>query len=283
MARQFDSMLDQLDQQNEAILRNALELETKVTQRTASLHEKTEQLETNIQLLEKTRNKLLINEKFAALGELTAGIAHEINNPAAVILGNIELIEYALGNQSEQVVEELEAVKQQIERMKNITSSLLQYSRQGAGQDQIIWQYVNPIIEESIVLVRSGTKKNKIQIETHLNARCRVEINRHQLLQILVNLQMNGIHAMGGQGKLVIRSADWIKDQQVCGVEISIQDFGSGIEDQYLSKIFDPFFTKASWHGIRAVFDTRDHSKFGRRYQSDHRNGSRHHLQFIPQ
>ncbi|MDD1783041.1 cache domain-containing protein [Enterovibrio sp. ZSDZ35] len=244
LARQFDTMLDQLKQQNEAIRQNALELEDKVKQRTASLHEKTALLEQNIKLLEQTRNKLLLNEKLAALGELTAGIAHEINNPTAVILGNIELMEYELGRNADLVSEEMEAVLEQIDRIRNITRSLLQYSRQGGVQDQITWQHVNPVIEESVTLVRSGMKKHDVEVITELEAKCSVEINRHQLLQVLVNLQMNGIHAMNDEGKLIVRSEDWLDESgNPLGAKISVQDFGCGIANENLTKIFDPFFT----------------------------------------
>ncbi len=244
LARQFDTMLDQLKQQNDAIRRNALELEDKVQQRTFSLHEKTEQLEHHIKLLEQTRHKLLTNEKLAALGELTAGIAHEINNPTAVILGNIELMQSELGDDADKVREELDTVMEQIDRIRNITRSLLQYSRQGGVQDEITWQHVNPVVEESVTLVRSGTKKLDVEIITDLQARCCVEINRHQLLQVLVNLQMNGVHAMNDQGRLEITTQDWLDEKgQPMGAWISIRDFGCGIAKENLDKIFDPFFT----------------------------------------
>ncbi|MEZ8142186.1 two-component sensor histidine kinase [Enterovibrio norvegicus FF-33] len=244
LARQFDSMLDQLKKQNEEIRQNALELEDKVKERTASLHEKTEELKQNITLLEQTRNKLLLSEKLAALGELTAGIAHEINNPTAVILGNIELMEYELGQHADLVSEEMSTVLAQIDRIRNITRSLLQYSRQGGVQDTVTWQHVNPVIEESVTLVRSGTKRQDVEVVTELNAKCCVEINRHQLLQVLVNLQMNGIHAMNDKGKLIVRSEDWMDGSgMTIGAKISVQDFGCGIANENLTKIFDPFFT----------------------------------------
>ncbi|POB71258.1 two-component sensor histidine kinase, partial [Vibrio vulnificus] len=97
LAKQFDNMLDLLKTREEQIKQAANELEQKVLERTASLNEKTEQLEHHIRLLNQTRDKLIVNEKLAALGELTAGIAHEINNPTAVILGNVELIRFELG------------------------------------------------------------------------------------------------------------------------------------------------------------------------------------------
>ncbi|MGR5122957.1 sensor histidine kinase [Vibrio harveyi] len=243
LARQFDNMLDALEDRKVELKNSAMELEGKVQQRTASLKDKTEELELHIQLLNQTRDKLVVNEKLAALGELTAGIAHEINNPTAVILGNVELIQFELGEEASRVQEEIDAIHAQIDRIRNITRSLLQYSRQGGVQDEITWQHVNPIIDESITLVKTGTKKRDIEFVTDLQAHTSVEINRHHLLQILVNLQMNGIHAMDGKGKLTVVSEDWIEDGELKGAVIHVTDEGCGIKPENLSRIFSPFYT----------------------------------------
>ncbi|XAW90757.1 cache domain-containing protein [Vibrio sp. CDRSL-10 TSBA] len=243
LARQFDNMLDLLQQRNEEIQRAAHELEGKVSDRTASLQDKTAELEHHIQLLNQTRDKLIVHEKLAALGELTAGIAHEINNPTAVILGNTELIKFELGDDAQRVEEEIDAILLQIDRIRNITRSLLQYSRHGGVQDEITWQHINPIIEESITLVKTGTKKRDVEFVTRFAAQSSVEVNRHQLLQILVNLQMNAIHAMNGQGKLTIRSEDWCEQGEVLGAVVHIEDQGCGIKPEHLKRVFDPFYT----------------------------------------
>ncbi|MBY8024471.1 cache domain-containing protein [Vibrio fluvialis] len=243
LAKQFDNMLDLLQQRNEEIQRAAHDLEGKILDRTASLQEKTEQLEHHIQLLNQTRDKLIVHEKLAALGELTAGIAHEINNPTAVILGNTELIRFELGDDAKRVEEEIDAIMLQIDRIRNITRSLLQYSRHGGVQDEITWQHVNPIIDESITLVKTGSKKRDVEFVTDLHAQSSVEVNRHQLLQILVNLQMNAIHAMNGKGKLTIRSEDWCEHGEVLGAIVHIEDEGCGIKPEHLKRVFDPFYT----------------------------------------
>ncbi|WP_367989111.1 cache domain-containing protein [Vibrio sp. NTOU-M3] len=243
LAKQFDNMLDLLRQRKNELKYAAEELEQKVKQRTASLEEKTAELELHIQLLNQTRDKLVVNEKLAALGELTAGIAHEINNPTAVILGNVELMEFELGDDSSRVKDEIHAILGQIDRIRNITRSLLQYSRQGGVQDEVTWQHVNPIIEESITLVKTGAKRRNIEFVSELNAHTPVEFNRHHLLQILVNLQMNGIHAMQGAGRLTIRSEDWVEDGLEKGTVIHVKDEGCGIKPENLSRIFSPFYT----------------------------------------
>ncbi|GAM59694.1 signal transduction histidine kinase [Vibrio ishigakensis] len=188
---------------------------------------------------------MVVSEKLAALGELTAGIAHEINNPVAVILGNIELIklELSMAGAELEVDEEVATIIAQIDRIRNITHSLLQYSRQGGIQDEVTWQYVNPIIEESVVLVKTGDKKRGIEFITNLKARSSVEINRNQLLQVLVNLQMNAVHAMDSRGKLIIESEDWLEHGETQGALIRVIDEGCGIAPARLARIFDPFYT----------------------------------------
>ncbi|WMN88577.1 cache domain-containing protein [Vibrio parahaemolyticus] len=243
LAKQFDNMLDALQERKIELKNAAAQLECKVQERTASLREKTQELELHIQLLNQTRDKLVVHEKLSALGELTAGIAHEINNPTAVILGNIELIHFELGDDANRVQEEIDAIHAQIDRIRNITRSLLQYSRQGGVQDEITWQHVNPIIDESITLVKTGSKKRDIEFVADLQAHTPVEINRHHLLQILVNLQMNAIHAMNGQGKLIVTSEDWLENGLVKGTVIHVADEGCGIKPENVSRIFSPFYT----------------------------------------
>ncbi|WP_241033843.1 sensor histidine kinase [Vibrio maerlii] len=243
LASQFDTMLDQLSQRNKEIQSFANELETKVEVRTASLREKTEELEMHIELLNQTRDKLITSEKLAALGELTAGIAHEINNPTAVILGNLELMKFELGDSAHVVQGEIDTMLAQIDRIRNITKSLLQYSRHGGIQDEITWQHVSPVVDESITLVKTGSKRKDIKFETSLKATSQVEMNRHQFLQVLVNLQMNAIHSMTNGGTLTIESEDWCECGEECGAIIHIKDQGTGISADKLKRIFDPFYT----------------------------------------
>ncbi|WP_252023651.1 cache domain-containing protein [Vibrio sp. SCSIO 43136] len=243
LASQFDIMLDLLEKRNQEIRKAADELEEKVQSRTVKLKEQTEALEHHIVLLNQTRDKLVVSEKLAALGQLTAGIAHEINNPTAVILGNVELLKFELGEEATHVDDELTAIMAQIDRIRTITRSLLQYSRQGGIQDEITWQHINPIIEESLTLVKTAVKNQNIEIQTDFKAKTIIEMNRHQLLQILVNIEMNGIHAMDGEGTLLITTQDWVEGNQTKGVLVEIHDQGCGIAPESLKRIFDPFYT----------------------------------------
>ena len=243
LAEQFDRMLDLLQRRNAQIQAAAEQLEMKVEERTRSLQEKTEELQRNVQLLNETRQQLVTNEKLTALGELTAGIAHEINNPTAVILGNMELLRVELGDNAEQVEEEIDLIIQQVGRISTIIRSLLQYSRPGEFNAPLEMHQITPIIEEMQLLVRHSLGKQEVVLLPELNASYPVQVNRPQLLQVLINLVVNAAHAMDGKGRIWIRTYDWVEQDEPVGIKIEIEDEGSGIPQEQLGRIFDPFYT----------------------------------------
>ena len=246
LAEQFDRMLDLLQHRNTQIQAAAEQLEMKVEERTSSLQEKTQELERNVALLNETRQQLVTNEKLTALGELTAGIAHEINNPTAVILGNMELLKYELGDRASDVEEEIEIVIQQVGRISTIIRSLLQYSRPGEFNAPLEMHQLTPIIEEMLVLVRHSIKKQEVVLIQELQASYPVQVNRPQLLQVLINLVVNAAHAIDEKGKIWIRTYDWVQVGEPIGVKIEIEDEGGGIPPELLGRIFDPFYTTRS-------------------------------------
>ncbi|QYK01287.1 sensor histidine kinase [Shewanella psychrotolerans] len=243
LAEQFDRMLDLLQRRNTQIQAAAELLEVKVEERTRSLQEKTEELQRNVALLNETRQQLVTNEKLTALGELTAGIAHEINNPTAVILGNMELLKFELGDKAADVEEEIDIVIQQVGRISTIIRSLLQYSRPGEFNAPLEMHQLTPIIEEMLILVRHSIQKQEVILHQDLNASYPIEVNRPQLLQVLINLVVNAAHAMDGQGRIWIRTYDWVQSDELIGVKIEIEDEGKGIPEEQLGRIFDPFYT----------------------------------------
>ena len=243
LAEQFDRMLDLLQRRNSQIQAASELLEDKVEERTRSLQEKTEELQNNVALLNETRQQLVTNEKLTALGELTAGIAHEINNPTAVILGNMELLKAELGDNADIVEEEIDLVIQQVGRISTIIRSLLQYSRPGEFNAPLEMHQLTPIIEEMLVLVRHSIQEQEVILNQELNASYPIEVNRPQLLQVLINLVVNAAHAMDEQGRIWIRTYDWVHMDEPIGVKIEIEDEGMGIPQEQLSRIFDPFYT----------------------------------------
>lgn len=265
LGRQFDAMLDRQAAHRQQLARSADELEQKVAERTQSLEQKTAELEHHIHMLTQARQQLLISEKLAALGELCAGVAHEINNPLAVILGNVELMKLELGEAAAPVSEELALVLAQIERIRAITRSLLQYSRPGDYETAPVWQHLTPIIEESLTLVRSALRQQQVNLVADLRAQQPIEADRQQLLQVLINLLVNASHALGELGEIRVESRDWFDEAgQLQGAEVRVIDNGSGIEAAIIDKIFDPFFTtRATGTGLGLALSHRIISRWG--------------------
>ncbi len=243
LAEQFDTMLDLLEERNRQIQEAAEVLEHKVQERTQSLQDKTSELEDHIRLLQATRAQLVTKEKLAALGELTAGIAHEINNPAAVILGNMDLLQATLGDQSVPVEEEIELIIQQVYRIRALINNLLQYSRPGEYTQSMAPLDINQVVSDMLVLVRHTLEKKSLQVEVDLKATGLAQANVQQLQQVLVNLVMNAANASSGPDSILVHTADWYEAGKRLGVLIQVKDRGKGIDSDTLPHIFDPFFT----------------------------------------
>jgi len=243
LAEQFDTMLDLLEDRNRQIQQAADVLEHKVQSRTQSLQDKTRELEEHIRLLQATRAQLVTKEKLAALGELTAGIAHEINNPAAVILGNMDLLQDTLGDNAVEVEEEIEIIIQQVYRIRALVNNLLQYSRPGEYTQSLSPLNINQVLDDTLLLVRHTLEKQNLKVTLSLQAKCSAEGNVQQLQQVFVNLVINAANATQGAGDILIRSHDWYDNHELKGVVVDVEDYGRGIAEEVLPHIFDPFFT----------------------------------------
>lgn len=240
LSHEFDDMLDQLQQRNQEVQQWADSLEDKVGIRTAELKKKNLDLENSIQLLRQTRQQLVAAEKLAALGELTAGVAHEINNPTAVMLGNLDIMVEELGDKAEPVQKEIDLVIEQIYRIKDIINRLLQYAQPDEYAGYIQMVDVNVLVEDTLKLVSHLRRDGLFEIKLDLKATEIVEINQLELQQVLVNLLVNAIHALPAQAGLIqLQTNNW-KDK---GVVICVKDNGRGIEKEFLKKIFNPFFS----------------------------------------
>lgn len=242
LARQFDDMLDQLQEQRDQIQAAADDLEQKVEDRTAELRQRTLDLEENLRLLRRTREQLVGKEKLAAIGELTAGIAHEINNPTAVILGNMDFLMAELGDKLAPVKPEADLIIKQVYRIRSIINNLLQYSRPADYQAYDTSVDINQVVHDTLMLVRHDLDRKRITVGLDLRAGRRVSGNHQQFQQVLINLIVNAINATDDQGSITLRSRDW-KDR---GILLVVRDSGCGIADDILPRIFDPFFTKTN-------------------------------------
>ncbi len=241
LAKELDSMLDLLEVRKQEIQDSADQLENKVVERTAELQKKNDDLARTIQLLRETRQQLVVAEKLAALGGLTAGLAHEINNPAAVILGNLDILATELGSIDKPVMDELNIAIEQVYRIKDIVDNLLQYARPDEYAGFIAEADLNELIRDSLKLIRHLEKEKLFKIELDLKATEQVETNAPQFQQVIVNLMVNAIHALpeSGDGLVQIKTRNW--DDK--GVVVSVHDNGEGIPKETLGEIFNPFYS----------------------------------------
>ncbi|HEY8368050.1 MAG TPA: PAS domain S-box protein [Thermodesulfobacteriota bacterium] len=181
-------------------------------------------------------------DKLAVLGTLSAGVAHEINNPIGIIMSRIELmIEDAdrTGLPAE-VRDDLAVLRRNAERVARIARSLLSYARKTPGQKAPL--DLNTVVDEMLLLVGKQAITEKITIEKQLGANLPLVVGDvNQLAQVLLNLVNNAREAMTGGGTIrLTTSAD---PDRPGWVRLSVADTGPGIPADLQGRIFDPFFT----------------------------------------
>ena len=238
LARHLDQLLETLQARNRELKNYADELDRKVAERTV-------ELKTAYDSLRGAQEQLVMSEKLAALGQLTAGVAHEINNPIAVIQGNLDLARDVLGPAAEPVITEIRLIDEQINRIRLIVTKLLQFARPAEYAGYVEAVDVKPLIGDCLVLVHHELKKSDIEVVQTLQATLNVGINRNELQQVVINLLVNATQAMPTRGRLCIATRDW----DAKGVAISIQDSGHGIPPGDMKRIFDPFFSTKKQQG----------------------------------
>ena len=188
--------------------------------------------------LEETQAQLMQAEKIASLGRLSAGVAHEINNPLAGILIYAELLERQMQNGTFDREYLTEIISQTL-RCQQIVTRLLEFSRQSLGQKTHF--DVNEIILRCIELISHQAIFHNIKIKTELDAELpQILGDPGQLQQVFTNLLLNAADAMQGHGKITVTSRPTLFQD---GIILTITDTGPGISPHILTKIFEPFFT----------------------------------------
>jgi PAS domain S-box-containing protein len=188
------------------------------------------------------------NGKLASLGRLSAGVAHELNNPLAAIAGCVEgLISRAQDPELRKIAAfedfpgYLKIIDDEIQRCKGIINNLLEFSRSREALQQSI--NVNEVLEQTLMLLSHHKSFKKIQVKKDLDPQLPSIVgNGGELKQVFVAMAINAMDAMNQSGELTLSSGTEIRNEQthVC---ISFQDTGVGIPPENLNKIFDPFFT----------------------------------------
>jgi signal transduction histidine kinase len=231
LAGHLDQLLDVIDDKTRALQHWGDALDLKVAERTQAL-------EASNASLQLAQQQLVKSEKLAAIGQLTASIAHEVNNPIAVMQGNLDLMRETLGAQGAAVRDELRLMDEQIERMRLIVTQLLQYARptEYAGYTETL--NANQLVDDCLVLVQHLLAKTGIEVKRDLRAQRTAGFNRQELQQIVINLVINAIQAMPQGGVLRLSTRD-LPD----GVALSVEDSGPGLSPEVMERLFRPFFT----------------------------------------
>ena len=192
-----------------------------------------QELAVSSEALENTREALVQSEKLASMGQLAAGIAHEVNNPLGVVLLYSHILLQERGDEP-QLREELAMIVEQADRCKKIVSELLHFARQNKVD-------LRPTDIHDLIgnVAKTLTLPSNVKLEVqHESEDATAEVDRDQVIQVLTNLITNAIAAMPGGGTLTLKTRS---DGE--RVHVSVSDTGVGIQSENLSKIFEPFFT----------------------------------------
>ena len=176
------------------------------------------------------------SEKLAEVGRLTTGIAHEINNPLAMVAYATELLkrEKPLSSFQEEMLEKIEM---EVERLKNLTGGLLSFSSSRDTQNRIT--HLNDLIVEVLKLLRFELQRKSIEFNTEFGEIPVLTVDPNKIKQVIINLVMNATHAMQGQGKITVTTG--INETGM--LELQVRDTGPGIAPELQEEVFAPFFT----------------------------------------
>ncbi|MCM0082725.1 ATP-binding protein [Geomonas sp. Red32] len=231
LAGSFNEMSRALNEREERIIELNRDLEKKVEQRTAELEE-------NNRLLLQTKEELLRVEKLAAIGELAAGVAHEINNPMAIIRGNTELLQLSI-DEDDPNREEVETIFAQVKRVERIVTNLLKFARRERREQGTV--QLNGLLKDILAQIGHQESLDGIELEERFSPKVAlVSGDSGQLHQVFTNLILNAVQAMPAGGTLTVETLPGLDEEtfQVC-----ISDTGVGIPAENVNQIFNPFFT----------------------------------------
>ena len=184
-------------------------------------------------------------ERIAELGTLASGMAHEIGTPMNVILGRAEFLQRK--TKDPDTAKGLQTIVDQVERITRIMNQLLTFARRRPIDRRPT--NLNKVVEDTLEMVREQFKRHRIELKTDLAAALPlVEADPDQVGQVILNLAINALHAIGEEGTLRVGTSvaavlDGSGGVPTDMVELSVSDSGHGIAPEDLDKIFNPFFT----------------------------------------
>jgi two-component system NtrC family sensor kinase len=179
-------------------------------------------------------------ERLSSLGELTAGVAHELRNPLAGIKINTQILsrKKELPEMEKRL---LDSTQEGIEKIQKIVEDMLHFAKPKVSHFKL--EDINAVVEKSLAILLAKLKKGNISsVFEPGHGLPQVRIDVHQIQQVLINLMLNAIQAMEKGGTLTLRT--FLGNGSGVGVEV--RDTGVGIPKAHMKKIFDPFFTTKS-------------------------------------
>jgi C4-dicarboxylate-specific signal transduction histidine kinase len=223
------------------------ELENKVQERTKELNQKNRELELSnkelglaVSKLSETQNQLIHSEKMASLGILTAGVAHEINNPLNFILGGYtglkNYFEATNNIASDEINFFLNSINVGVERASKIIDGLNQFNRSTDSFEETC--DLHKILDDCLIMLDISIKDKILLEKRFTNSSVCIDGNLGKLHQVFLNILNNSIQAIEKKGKILVQTK--LLDSSV---EVSITDSGSGVSKQNISKILNPFYT----------------------------------------
>lgn len=224
----------------ETVKKHIVELESTVKERTAKLNQSVEQLEIAYRRLQNSEQVFVESAKLISLGEMGAGIAHELNSPLAGILSITEVLLKRIP-ESDPNHFLLAKVKDAAVRSKYIILDMMTYARPSKGGFAPL--FINETIKATLLLFTSELKTLSIEIIDSFDpALPKVFGNKGQLMEVFLNILKNARDAMGGAGKIYI-STRTVTEKGAGFAVAEIRDTGPGIPKNVMPNIFDPFFT----------------------------------------
>jgi signal transduction histidine kinase len=183
-------------------------------------------------------DQLIRADRLAAMGELTAGVAHEVRNPLGVIRASVQLLEDAKGD-PERIHDAAEVIKQEIDRLDRVIKALLDFGR--PSKPTLVHTDLNEVLQDVVLFTNRFAKQSEVVIAENLDPDLPlVQGDPDQLKQVFLNLVTNAVQAMDKSGGTITIETRGAGEY----VEISVADTGPGISPADLPKVFDPFFTK---------------------------------------
>jgi two-component system sensor histidine kinase HydH len=185
------------------------------------------------QLEEKVRR----SEKLAAIGELAAGVAHEIRNPLSSIKGFAQYLRHALKDKPREK-EYAETMVSEVDRINTVVTDLLTFAR--PLEAQLVPTDLTELVEHTVRLVQADAQTRNINVQMNISDLSKIPLDANQMTQAILNLLLNALQAVKNGGHIEVGAE---LDPSDSFLKIWVEDDGSGISADQKGKIFDPFFT----------------------------------------